>query len=111
MCVWWLSGTGTVHQKSEYYPFGMPMAETANSQQEVQPYKFGGKEFERKNGLNLYDFEARQMDPAIGRFTMMDPLAEKYYSVSPYAYCGNNPMRYIDPTGMEFSPYYDSLGN
>ena len=30
----------------------------------------------------------------------MDPLAEKYYSISPYAYVANNPLRYIDPTGM-----------
>jgi hypothetical protein len=35
------------------------------------------------------------------RFTSVDPMAEKYYNVSPYAYCGNNPVNYIDPTGME----------
>ena len=40
-------------------------------------------------------------DPAIGRFSTMDPLAEKYYSVSPYVYCLNNPTRFIDPDGME----------
>ncbi|GBU06812.1 hypothetical protein AwDysgo_01430 [Bacteroidales bacterium] len=39
-------------------------------------------------------------DPAIGRFFTMDPLAEKYYNISPYAYVANNPLRYIDPTGM-----------
>lgn len=40
----------------------------------------------------------------IPRFTTMDPLCEKYYSISPYAYCGNNPIKYIDPTGL--APIY-----
>ena len=48
----------------------------------------------------MYDYSARYMEPAIGRFTSVDPLAEKYYSISPYAYVGNNPLKYIDPTGM-----------
>ncbi|MFT3995751.1 MAG: RHS repeat-associated core domain-containing protein, partial [Dysgonamonadaceae bacterium] len=52
------------------------------------------------HGLNLYDFSARMQDPAIGRFTTMDPLAEKYYDWSPYAYCAGNPVNVIDPTGM-----------
>jgi uncharacterized protein RhaS with RHS repeats len=50
----------------------------------------------------MYDYEERGMYPAIMRFTTVDPLAEKYYSISPYAYCGNNPLRFVDPTGMEF---------
>lgn len=54
------------------------------------------------HGLNQYDFHARQHDPAIGRFMSIDPLAEKYYSISPYVYCANNPIRFIDPTGMYF---------
>jgi len=58
------------------------------------------KEFDTMHGLNQYDFHARQYDPAIGRFTTPDPLAEKHYNWSPYAYCLNNPMRFNDPTGM-----------
>ena len=38
-------------------------------------------------------------DPAIMRFTTMDPMCEKYYHLSPYAYCGNNPVKYVDPNG------------
>jgi RHS repeat-associated protein len=67
----------------------------------VQPYKYTGKELDMQHGLNLYDFSARTYDPAVGRFTTMDPLAEKYYSVSPYAYCANNPIRYKDPDGRD----------
>jgi RHS repeat-associated protein len=69
---------------------------------EKQPYKFGGKELDEMHGLNWYDFEARQLDAAIPRFTTMDPLAEKYYSVSPYAYCANNPVNNIDPDGKDY---------
>ena len=65
-------------------------------------YQYSGKEFDRMNGLDLYDFHARQYDPVLGRFTTPDPLSEKYYHLSPYAYCASNPLRYIDPTGKYF---------
>ena len=57
------------------------------------------------HGLDLYDYHARQQDPALGRFTTMDPLAEKDYSWSPYAYCLNNPIRFIDPDGRSSTVY------
>ncbi|MFT4169627.1 MAG: RHS repeat-associated core domain-containing protein, partial [Dysgonomonas sp.] len=43
---------------------------------------------------------ARFMDPSMIRFTTVDPLAEKYFRWSPYVYVANNPLRFIDPTGM-----------
>jgi RHS repeat-associated protein len=67
-----------------------------------QPYKFGGKEYETMHGLNLYDFEARPYDPILGRFLTPDPLAEKCPWINPYAYCGNNPINRVDPTGMDW---------
>lgn len=48
------------------------------------------------------------MEPALGRFSTLDPLAEKYYSVSPYVYCNNNPLSLTDPTGM--SPEDENAG-
>ncbi|MCC8186872.1 MAG: hypothetical protein LIP08_05005, partial [Bacteroides sp.] len=57
----------------------------------------------------LYDYSARFMDAALGQFTTVDPMAEKYYSISPYAYVGNNPVRRTDPTGMDW--YEDKEGN
>ena len=59
-------------------------------------------------GLDLYDYGARFYDPLIGRFTTPDPLVEKYYSVSPYAYCKNNPINKIDPDRRD--DYYTNDG-
>ena len=66
----------------------------------VQPYKYGSKELDRTNGLDLYDSEARWYDSLLGRTTTMDPFAEKYYSLSPYLWCAGNPVRFVDPDGM-----------
>jgi RHS repeat-associated protein len=86
-------------QINNYYPSGMEN-QFISQNPEKQPYKFGGKELDEMHGLNWYDFGARPYDPLREQFITMDPLAEKYYSISPYAYCANNPMRYVDPTGM-----------
>lgn len=53
------------------------------------------------HGLNLYDYLVRFYEPSTGRFSTVDPLAEKHFAISPYVYCLNNPMRYIDPLGMD----------
>ena len=89
--------SGNNVQETRYYPFGTYFAESTN--QEKQPYKYNGKELDRHFGLDLYDYGARFYDPLIGRFTTPDPLSEKYYSVSPYTYCANNPVNAIDPRG------------
>jgi RHS repeat-associated protein len=93
---------GVVAQATDYYPFGAPHGNALNP--ERQPYKFGGKELDEMHGLNQYDFQARRMSRDIPRFTTMDPLAEKYYNISPYAYCKNNPVRFIDPDGRDVKP-------
>ena len=69
---------------------------------EVQPYKYNGKEYDDKKGLNWYDYGARHYDAAIGRFTTVDPSVDAYYHSTPYAYCESNPINRIDPTGTDW---------
>ena len=88
---------GNLEERNDYYPFGGLMGKGLNG--DFQSYKYNGKELERQIGLDIYDYGARRYDAAICRFTTMDPLAEKYYSTSPYAYCVNNPVKFIDPDG------------
>ena len=54
------------------------------------------------HGLDTYDYGARQYDPITARWDRMDPLCEKYYDVSPYVYCHNNPVMCIDPDGRDY---------
>ena len=88
---------GDAVEVNHYYPFGSLFSTSTN----VQPYKYNGKELDTKKGLNWYDYGARHYDAVLGRFTTVDPLAEKYYPTSIYAYCINNPVRYIDPDGRK----------
>lgn len=64
-------------------------------------YKYNGKELQDELGLGLYDYGARNYDPAIGRWMNVDRLAEKYSNMSPYGYVANNPIYYIDINGEE----------
>ena len=100
--------SGTIEQITHYYPFGSIIADLSSGQ-DVQPYKYNGKELDRMHGLDWYDYGARNYDAAVGSWPTMDPLAEKYYSMSPYNYCGNNPIKYIDINGD--SIIVDNYGN
>ena len=74
-------------------------------------YKFLGQERQDELGLNWDTFRYRNYDYAIGRFMGVDPLAEKYLSISPYAYCLNNPILFSDPDGKEIVIYYKVNGS
>ena len=100
-----VDASGTVKQVTNYYPFGAPYADipAGSTNPDFQPYKYNGKELDKMQGLNTYDYGARQHDPILARWDRIDPLCEKYYSVSPYAYCGSNPIKYVDLHGDSLS--------
>ena len=87
---------GTIEEVNHYYPFGGVFSSTGDA----QPYKYNGKELDRKGGLDWYDYGARMYDAVLGRWHAVDPMSEKYYGVSPYLYCANNPILLVDPNGM-----------
>ncbi len=64
-------------------------------------FKFNGKERTEVFGWNMDDFGARHLDPAKGRWDVSDPLSQKYYSISNYAFVANNPINAIDPDGAK----------
>lgn len=88
-------------ERTQYYPSGLPWVERYSNSEGTHPWKYNGKEFVEMHGLDEYYSKARWYYPAICRTTTMDPLAETYYPTSPYAWCGNNPVRFVDPNGME----------
>lgn len=92
------STNGTVVQTMNYYPFGAQFC-NGSADSNVQSRRYNGKEYDRMHGLNTYDYGARQYNPIVGRWDRVDPLCEKYYSISPYAYCHNNPAMFVDPDG------------
>ena len=71
-------------QRPQYYPSGLPWAEGPGVA--VQNRKYNGKEWIEAHGYDMYDYGARGYYPAIMRFTTVDSLAKKYYSISPYVY-------------------------
>ena len=90
--------TGQVVEQYDYYPFGKQHGDYHTGY--IHPYRYNGKELDEIGGLDWLHYGARMMEPAWGRFTTPDPLAEKYYDVSPYAYCHDNPINKIDIKGM-----------
>ncbi|MCD9574178.1 DUF6443 domain-containing protein [Flavobacterium soyae] len=88
-------------EENNYYPFGLKHKGYNDYTTTNNKYKYNGKELQDELGLNFYDYGARNYDPALGRWMNIDPLAEKYFNLSPYNYVADNPIIYIDPDGKE----------
>jgi RHS repeat-associated protein len=100
-------------QENHYYAFGMNMEGVwlNNTSLVDNRYQYNGKELNEDFGLNWNDYGARFYDAAIGRWNVVDPLAEKYYSWSAYNYVKNNPTNYTDPNGMQVDgDFHDQNG-
>ncbi len=115
-------GNVVIYEQNHYYPFGLKHEKygvtakqyigdedtgyytgnvglTGRYRRNEYQYKFQNKEWQDELNLNVYDFGARQYMPDIVRTTTLDPLAEKFYSLSPHSFLNNNPLYFIDPTG------------
>jgi len=92
----WLGNTRQLsgaNLRRDYFPFGDHYIASGDG----TSYLFTGKELDEGTGLSY--FGARYYDPSIGRWLSVDPLMEKYPSLSPYNYCANNPVIHYDPDG------------
>ncbi|HCX74963.1 MAG TPA: hypothetical protein DHU93_05655 [Algoriphagus sp.] len=87
-------------QENAYYPFGMTIAGLDYSHNNhTNRFLNNGKELFDDLNLNLYDYGARMYDATIGRWGVVDPLADQRSRVSPYKFVQNNPLKRIDPDG------------
>ena len=123
-----------VIEEHHYYPFGLKHTKYNSGSKKyegdevqigkmalkpVEPggdvmnkYMYNGKEWQDELGLGWYDYQARNYDPAIGRWMNIDPLAEKGYNWTPYRYAYDNPLMFKDPDGMLEDDYgIDDAGN
>ena len=99
----------SVVQSFLYAPYGEIISEyNTHAMGEAFPkYSFNAKELDEETGM--YYYEARYYAPPV--FTSRDPMFEKYFWMTPYAYCANNPVKYVDPSGEEISTHTDAEGN
>jgi RHS repeat-associated protein len=106
--------SGPLVEENHYYPFGLGMA--GISDKAIKPkytenkyrYNDGTElqhgEFSDGTGLELYETSFRSLDPQLGRFSQIDPLADQDVGISCYAYVGNNPVLLNDPSGLRRLP-------
>lgn len=106
--------TGSIVESTEYMPFGEQRTHTGAT---ISDYKYTGQEFDPETGL--YNYNARLYDPIIGRFITADTIVPRFsdpQALNRYAYCLNNPIIYIDPSGhfnllKEISRPFKQVGN
>lgn len=85
----------------DYYPFGLTFNSFKREDSKANDFLYNGKEMQDELDVGWMDYGARMYDAAIGRWHVVDPMADKYGSVSPYNFVANNPVLLIDPNGME----------
>ncbi|WP_165593164.1 RHS repeat domain-containing protein [Flavobacterium psychrophilum] len=98
---------GQISQHVEYIAFGEVLFEEHSSSFK-SPYLFNGKELDRETNLSFYG--ARYLDMKTSLWLNVDPLAEKFPNQSPYSFCFNNPMHFVDPDGRAPSDWINFTG-
>ena len=110
------AASGQVLETADYLPFGQRWKASAAagytpSTDNDNRWRFSGKEEQSFLGtdpvtgtpnISFIDYGARMYDPALGRWLATDPMAGRRYNISPYVFCGNNPVNLVDPDGMDW---------
>ena len=106
--------SGEVVETNDYYPFGGRWDVAAGLKDDTNRFRYNSKEEQSslypasfRDAVSYIDYGARQYDPVLGRWFAQDPLAEKYYGISPYAFCNNKPVNYVDPDGRKLRVAYE----
>lgn len=95
-----VDASGNVRERNDYYLFGARQLKENYPQLAVNREKFSGKECQTIGNLGFLDYGARMYDTSLGKWMTIDPMAEKNYALTPYHYCGNNPIARVDADGM-----------
>ena len=97
--------SGTELKHYDYYPYGLEWGYDHKDNSSEYRYKFNGKEDQGMFGVDYLDYGARLYDPYIASWISPDPLSRKYPNISPYVFCNNNPVNFVDPDGRDWYSY------
>jgi RHS repeat-associated protein len=92
--------SGPIVRTDDYYPFGLTFNTSTLTGARTNKYLYTGHEHQAENGLGWYAHHFRDYDPQLGRWHVADPVAALYPGISPYHYCYNNPVVFMDPLGL-----------
>ncbi len=105
-----VDAAGTVKERNDYYPFGARHVRSDYAQS-TNRWKYNGKELQTTGDLGYLDYGARMYDTGLGRWFCADPEAENRYMQTPYHYCSNNPLIFVDGDGRWDTHYIDQYNN
>jgi len=94
------NGVAQIIDENNFYPFGLRQSDNSSAST-LNKNQYNGKEFQDELGLNLTAMDFRQYDNTLGRFNVIDPLAEQDYGITPYHFGYDNPVLFGDPSGLK----------